>query len=280
VPVRRHGRACDGRPVCVLVGLCDAEQPRSDLHTPIIVITSTIMATADDWKWVPEYSMYFSAKSNTYAKPNAWTGDWEYQSAGETSAAGAAAVASQVVGWAMLEEDGKGLQDEDDAKRRDPSATSASTKWNDPSIYPHQPLAPISSTPVLSSKHDQDDQPTDAPRSDQILRLVALKSSILTGAERVAVIDSREDGFIIGRDKNFHPRIRLKEMEVSKVHATLFWGDGKGSLDDEEGEAGYWLVDNGRPRSVNKSQSATTDMARFLFRIYTWYLPSRSTPEN
>ncbi len=220
--------------------------------------------------------MYFSARANTYAKPNEWTGKWEYQSAGETSEAGAAAASSQAVGWAMLEEDSEEGKDQGVKQMKDVPDTKSTAKWNDPRIYAHQPTATTSYIHPSNLNYEQD-QSTTAPRSNQILRLVALKSSILRDTEKVAVIDSRDDGFIIGRDKTFHPRIRLKEMEVSKVHATLFWGDGKGSLDDEEGDEGYWLVDNGELRSADVASFKLTSPS--LSRIHSRNLPPRSTSD-
>ena len=59
-----------------------------------------------------------------------------------------------------------------------------------------------------------------------IFRLVVLRSSILPKRQRVAIIDAYVEAQI-GRDAQLPasvtPRIRLKEMEVSKLHATAFW---------------------------------------------------------
>lgn len=64
-------------------------------------------------------------------------------------------------------------------------------------------------------------------RSGQpVFRLLALHSSILPKKQRVVVIDAYPE-VQIGRDVqpegSSTPRIRLKEMEVSKFHATAFW---------------------------------------------------------
>jgi hypothetical protein len=59
-----------------------------------------------------------------------------------------------------------------------------------------------------------------------ILRLVVLQSSVLASKRRVAVLDSYHEAQL-GRDVQLTgsvtPRIRLKEMEVSKLHATVYW---------------------------------------------------------
>lgn len=62
-----------------------------------------------------------------------------------------------------------------------------------------------------------------------LLRLVVAESSVLQEGG-VVVIDSREEGVQIGRDRAVD-RLRLKEMPVSKVHATIFFGQG-GEWDD------------------------------------------------
>jgi hypothetical protein len=63
----------------------------------------------------------------------------------------------------------------------------------------------------------------------------------------VAVIDTREGGVQLGRDrseKGGHPKIRVKEMEVSKTHAVIYWGSGTAEGEEEEQE-GWWAVDLG-----------------------------------
>jgi pSer/pThr/pTyr-binding forkhead associated (FHA) protein len=57
-------------------------------------------------------------------------------------------------------------------------------------------------------------------------RLVVLRSSILPNKQKIAVIDSYHEAQL-GRDLQAEgsvtPRVRLKEMEVSKFHATVYW---------------------------------------------------------
>ena len=86
--------------------------------------------------------------------------------------------------------------------------------------------------------YDQErvDEPAAAPPV-RLLRLVVSRSDIFAlGA--VAVIDSREGGIQIGRDRA-SDRLRLKEMQVSKMHATVYFGPG-GEWDDA-----WFVVDAG-----------------------------------
>jgi len=59
-----------------------------------------------------------------------------------------------------------------------------------------------------------------------VFRLVALRSGILSKRKKIAVIDAYHE-VQFGRDIQMEgstiPRIRLKEMQVSKLHATAFW---------------------------------------------------------
>ncbi|KDQ57167.1 hypothetical protein JAAARDRAFT_178742 [Jaapia argillacea MUCL 33604] len=69
------------------------------------------------------------------------------------------------------------------------------------------------------------------PRSPgPVFRLLVARSSILPRSQRLAVIDTAYSEVQLGRDSapvgSELPRIRLKEMEVSKVHATVYW-DGE-----------------------------------------------------
>jgi len=83
-------------------------------------------------------------------------------------------------------------------------------------------------------------EPASQPvKVQHILRLVVERSSFLEG---VAVIDDRDGGVQVGRDRCEHggvARIRLKEMQVSKTHAVVYWGDGG------EGQDDWYIVDLG-----------------------------------
>ena len=66
--------------------------------------------------------------------------------------------------------------------------------------------------------------------SSSTFRLIVRATSILPSAQRLAVIEGYPE-VQIGRDAvppgSVTPRIRLKEMEVSKLHATIYWDDGR-----------------------------------------------------
>ena len=94
--------------------------------------------------------------------------------------------------------------------------------------------------------------------SSSTFRLIVRSTSILPSAQRLAVIDGYPE-VQIGRDVappgGVAPRIRLKEMEVSKLHATIYW-------DDRRTEWG--LVDMGSKHGTfhNRYHSGTTSEAR------------------
>ena len=70
-------------------------------------------------------------------------------------------------------------------------------------------------------------QPT---HSSPTFRLIVRTTSILPKVHRLAVIEGYPE-VQIGRDVappgGVTPRIRLKEMEVSKLHATIYWDNGR-----------------------------------------------------
>lgn len=79
-------------------------------------------------------------------------------------------------------------------------------------------------------------EPSDSTsnRRASPLRLVVRESTVLE-VGHVAMIDPSEDSVQFGRDRSDSstpPRIRIKEMEVSKVHAVFFCDDGQWSLVD------------------------------------------------
>ncbi|KAF5371818.1 hypothetical protein D9615_009554 [Tricholomella constricta] len=94
----------------------------------------------------------------------------------------------------------------------DPSYEWPGDPSNTPSPYP-EALSTSKSAHTL-----RPNQPT--------FRLVVLRTSILSSEQRLAVIDGHSE-IQFGRDVaaagSTTPKIRLKEMEVSKVHATAYW---------------------------------------------------------
>jgi len=74
-------------------------------------------------------------------------------------------------------------------------------------------------------------EPQARPGSGQrTFRFVVIRSGVLPANQKVAVVDAYAE-VQIGRDVqpegSATPRIRLKEMEVSKIHATAYWDDAR-----------------------------------------------------
>lgn len=64
--------------------------------------------------------------------------------------------------------------------------------------------------------------PPPATNRTTIFRLVVLCSTVLARSRRVAVLDGHTQ-VSIGRDVATSARVRLKEMAVSKFHASIYW---------------------------------------------------------
>lgn len=94
--------------------------------------------------------------------------------------------------------------------------------------------------------------------SSPAFRLLVQTTSILPRAQRLAVIEGYPE-VQVGRDiappGSVTPRIRLKEMEVSKLHATIYWDDGR---------AEWGLVDMGSKHGTfhNRYHSGITSETR------------------
>ena len=75
-------------------------------------------------------------------------------------------------------------------------------------------------------------EPQARPRSSpqRTFRFVVIRSGVLPANQKVAVVDAYAE-VQIGRDVqpegSATPRIRLKDMEVSKIHATAYWDDAR-----------------------------------------------------
>ena len=75
-----------------------------------------------------------------------------------------------------------------------------------------------------------------------ILRFVVTKSEVMS-VGGVVVVDARDGGVQVGRDrceKGGQGRVRIKEMEVSKTHAVVYWGRPGDQVDE-----GWSIVDLG-----------------------------------
>jgi len=83
-----------------------------------------------------------------------------------------------------------------------------------------------------------------------VFRFVVLHSSILPSKQKVAIVDSYSE-MQIGRDAavlgSLTPRIRLKELEVSKLHATAYWDGARKEWNvvDMGSKHGTWLLHAG-----------------------------------
>lgn len=94
-----------------------------------------------------------------------------------------------------------------------------------------------------------------------ILRLVVLSSSILLNERKVAILDPYHEAQL-GRDVqptgSVIPRIRLKEMEVSKLHATVYW----------DGSRKEWnVVDMGSKHGTFLQSGTTSDLQAIGLRL-------------
>lgn len=92
----------------------------------------------------------------------------------------------------------------------------AALEWPGESASPSGPT--FEDAPDLKPRKSTSSQPS--------FRLVILRSSILSPKHKLAIIDSYAElqfGRDIAPSGTDIPRIRLKEMEVSKLHATAYW---------------------------------------------------------
>lgn len=85
------------------------------------------------------------------------------------------------------------------------------------------------------------------PPPPPLLRLVVHHSSqnpssnLLPPRYTLALI---QETTTIGRDKSYEPRIRLKTLEVSRTHATIFQQQDGIDSDSESGAGQWFIVDN------------------------------------
>ena len=82
---------------------------------------------------------------------------------------------------------------------------------NEVSQYPPQPRRSSPSPPAAS-----------ATNKTTVFRLIVLHSTVLGPLKRIAVFDGHTQ-VSIGRDVTSSARVRLKEMAVSKFHASVYW---------------------------------------------------------
>ena len=232
------------------------------------ICTMPTLSPQDAWIYDITHHVYFQRSSDTYAIPNASTGQWTYLSAsefrpGESSLTAQArkgaeadwglfyAADSRANGHRVAEgaQSGNGVMEDgelDEAPRRHNGIPASETPSAGRNLEKHPSYR--SDPSYNESKHSaytktvQEPEPPDPTPSASLLRLVVVKSTVLTPGQ-VAIIDAREGGIQIGRDRiesGGQVRLRVKEMEVSKTHAVLYWGKG------EDEEYAWWIVDLGR----------------------------------
>lgn len=82
-----------------------------------------------------------------------------------------------------------------------------------------------SSTASASADLSSRDSPYNSSTKTPCLRLIAITSSILPPKRKLVLLPDGYEQLQFGRDVGPEdtPRIRLKEMEVSKLHATVYW---------------------------------------------------------
>lgn len=251
-------------------------------------------ASQDTWVFDSSTGVFYHAPSNTYATPDPATGHWTYHTASEfhqasgsnkhhqqpledplsrtiTNLDGRAETEEEGeiqddVGWGGLMEPEKLAEIEKAAKKKEKrngehdtfegvhygagefrqrlTATEAVSSHRSTNAL-HPPDTMVSASEMLA-----------VPADYTLLRLVVISTeSPKVSAGQIAVIDTREGGVQIGRDKcekGAPARVRLREMEVSKTHALIYWGEnGDQQVEVEEdgkksGE-GWWIVDLGEP---------------------------------
>lgn len=172
-----------------------------------------------EWIWAPEMGVYHHKASGTYALPDG--SGWRYLTSDElaqrTSTGGADKEEPEEgeieddVGWGALMDPEKLAKIE---STKNPVYTAAPGRSRD--SYGRETYSdgtPIAGDPLLA--HEEDD-------SKHLLRLVVRRSQVLD-VDSVAVLDARRDGTQLGRDRGVEARLRIKEMEVSKTHAVVFY---------------------------------------------------------
>lgn len=173
----------------------------------------------DVWKYDQQLQVYFHAPSSTYAVPTP-SGEWKYVPASEFT------IGESSTGPTNAHAEKEDGEIEDDVG------------WG-ALMEPDQLKSALQPQPQPQYSGIQGEPEVETPK--HILRLVVLESTVLKIGQ-VAIIDAREGGVQLGRDRcerGGTARVRLKEMEVSKTHALVYWGDGG------EWDEGWFAVDLG-----------------------------------
>ena len=158
----------------------------------------------DTWLWDPK-GYYYHAASTTYAIPDA-SGEWAYIPADQFNGTGPSNGATTNGG---MEEKEEGEIDDD-------------VGWG----------------ALMEPDGEEGAGKAEAEVKKPVpnLRLVVTESNVLATGQVIS-IDTRPGGIQIGRDRcerGGQARIRLKEMAVSKTHATVYYDEGWYVVDQGE----------------------------------------------
>ncbi|ODO06865.1 hypothetical protein I350_04225 [Cryptococcus amylolentus CBS 6273] len=233
------------------------------------------MSSSDTWVYDAASGVYYHAPSNTYAVPDPTTGQWSYipaphfhhasSSTGFSNPAPAQTASSESnntggfrgkeegeveddVGWGGLMEPEQLAEIQRTGKLKEKGVAGKAAP-----AAAEQEMAPYGDTPsyddpALYAYQSGADEILELPkeRPDHLLRLVVQATAspkVVVG--QVAVIDSREGGVQLGRDRcerGAQARVRLRELEVSKTHAVVYWTE---ESQDEHDQEGWRVVDLG-----------------------------------
>ncbi|EAL20899.1 hypothetical protein CNBE2600 [Cryptococcus deneoformans B-3501A] len=265
-------------------------------------------APQDTWVFDSSTGVFYHAPSNTYAIHDSATGQWTYHTASEFHQASGSNIHHQQsledpltptttnldgrpqiieegeipddVGWGGLMEPEKLAEIEKAAKKKEKRNGEHGTlegvhygagEFREGStaaeaISSHRSTNTTPPPDTLASVSGMPPEPPDYT----LLRLVVVSTkSPKVSAGQIAVIDTREGGVQIGRDKcekGAPARVRLREMEVSKTHALIFWGENGDQQveveeDGEKSREGWWIVDLGSTHGTFVSPSNASDQA-------------------
>ncbi|KIO28395.1 hypothetical protein M407DRAFT_243057, partial [Tulasnella calospora MUT 4182] len=112
--------------------------------------------------------------------------------------------------------------------------------------------APSSSKPIPYAL--QEESPDVSPPHERpVCRLVVISSGILSKGRTHAIIEPH-DVVKVGRDKQPEPLLRLKELAVSKHHASIFWDNERleWAIVDLGSVHGTWLNSQGLAGGSNE----------------------------
>jgi hypothetical protein len=209
----------------------------------------------DGWVYDHLHGIYYHAQTATYAIPDPQTGQWSYAPASTFRQYPSQHAESSAMAQRTEKEDGEVEDDVGWGGLMEPDQIEAAVRAKQSN---HAELSVVQKHPAYGSNYDDVKKSvyaaSVAPATveveavpEHILRMVVVESELLTPGD-VAIIDARDGGIRLGRDrceKGGAVRIRVKEMEVSKIHGVVYWG--KGTEGDQEG---WWIVDLGKPTLV------------------------------